>query len=228
MSLFWINNPYILVDKNKFMDIWPTEKMNRNEKLNAISRLIILLTIIGIILTKNINIIISSIVALFVLIILHLLFKKDDYINNIKEYIQKEPFSNHDNIQDYNKIKHNFTNPQLNNPNMNVLLTEIQDNPERLPASKSYDKNVINEINNATKNFIKSQFNDNNIDDKLFNDLGDNYEFEQSMRQFYTTPNTRVCNNQNEFARFCYGNMASCKDDNIEQCIKNNPRHINM
>lgn len=228
MSLFWINNPYILVDKNKFMDIWPTEKMNRNEKLNAISRLIILLTIIGIILTKNINIIISSIVALFVLIILHLLFKKDDYINNIKEYIQKEPFSNHDNIQDYNKIKHNFTNPQLNNPNMNVLLTEIQDNPERLPASKSYDKNVINEINNATKNFIKSQFNDNNIDDKLFNDLGDNYEFEQSMRQFYTTPNTRIENNQSAFAKFCYGNMASCKDGDIEQCIKNNPRHINI
>ena len=35
-------------------------------------------------------------------------------------------------------------------------------------------------------------------------------------------------NNQKEFAQFCYGNMASCKDGDVEQCLKNAPRHINM
>jgi len=55
----------------------------------------------------------------------------------------------------------------------------------------------------------------------LFDDRGDKFEFEQSMRQFYTTANTRVPNNQFEFARFCYGNMASCKDGDVEQCIRN-------
>ena len=48
------------------------------------------------------------------------------------------------------------------------------------------------------------------------------------MRQFYSTPNTIFENNQSSFAKFCYGNRASCKDGDIEQCIKNNPRHINL
>ena len=222
MSSFWINQPYILIDKDKIMDIWPLEKMNRNEKLNAISRLIIILTIIGIILTKSLKIIISGVVTLIIIIILYLLFKKDDIINNQKKSLKTEGFSN------YNKIKHNFTNPNITNPNMNLLLPEIQDNPNKLAAAESYNKFVTEDTNLATKEFIKSQFNDDKIDEKLFNNLGDNYQFEQSMRQFYTTANTKVCNNQSEFARFCYGNMASCKDNNMEQCMKNNPRHINM
>tara|TARA_Y100000389_G_C17467912_1_gene527417 strand:- start:4733 stop:5401 length:669 start_codon:yes stop_codon:yes gene_type:complete len=222
MSSFWINQPYILIDKDKIMDIWPLEKMNRTEKLNAISRLIIILTIIGIILTKSLKIIISGVVTLIIIVILYLLFKKDDILNSQKKSLKEEGFSN------YNKIKHNFTNPNITNPTMNLLLPEIQDNPNKVEAAESYNKFVTEDINLATKDFIKSQFNDDKIDDKLFNNLGDNYQFEQSMRQFYTTANTKVCNNQSEFARFCYGNMASCKDNNIEQCIKNNPRHINM
>ena len=54
-------NDLKLIDKDKIMDIWPSEKMNRIDKLNAISRLIIILTIIGIILTKSIKIIISGV-----------------------------------------------------------------------------------------------------------------------------------------------------------------------
>jgi|TARA_B110000858_G_C17809509_1_gene480209 hypothetical protein len=222
MSSFWINQPYILIDKDKIMDIWPLEKMNRTEKLNAISRLIIILTIIGIILTKSLKIIISGVVTLIIIVILYLLFKKDDILNSEKKSLKEEGFSN------YNKMKHNFTNPNITNPNMNLLLPEIQDNPNKVESAESYNKFVTEDINLATKDFIKSQFNDDKIDDKLFNNLGDNYQFEQSMRQFYTTANTKVCNNQGEFARFCYGNMAACKDNNIEECIKNNPRHINM
>jgi hypothetical protein len=48
------------------------------------------------------------------------------------------------------------------------------------------------------------------------------------MRQFYTTPNTLVPNNQKDFAQFCYGNMASCKDGDTEMCLKATYRHTNM
>jgi hypothetical protein len=41
------------------------------------------------------------------------------------------------------------------------------------------------------------------------------------MRQFYSTANTRVPNNQKAFAQFCYGNMASCKDGDVEMCFRN-------
>ena len=105
---------------------------------------------------------------------------------------------------------------------MNVLLPEIQDNPNRLEAAPSYNNAVKNNINKETKNFIISNFDNNEtIKKNLFDDQGDNFEFEQSMRQFYSTANTRVPNNQKDFARFCYGNMASCKDGDVEMCLRN-------
>ena len=111
---------------------------------------------------------------------------------------------------------------------MNVLLPEIQENPDRLPAAPSYNKAVEEKINDSAKEIIKQNFNDQSVEEKLFSDLGDKFQFEQSMRQFYSTANTRVANNQKEFAQFCYGNMASCKDGDVEQCLKGNYRHINM
>ena len=62
---------------------------------------------------------------------------------------------------------------------------------------------------------------DEKIDERLFKETGDKFMFEQSMRQFYTTANTMVPNSQKDFAQFCYGNMASCRDGDVEQCSKN-------
>ncbi len=42
------------------------------------------------------------------------------------------------------------------------------------------------------------------------------------MRNFYAMPNTKIPNNQKDFAMFCYGNMPSCKEGSALQCSKNN------
>ena len=215
---FWIYDPYLLFDKNKLFDLWPTETMSREEKLNAISKFVIYTTIIGVFLFRSIKLLFTGIITLVVLVFLH-------FILNNKSKNLDEGFSD---INLYQKFKHNYTNPDIKNPIMNVLLPEIQNNPQRLQAAPSYNKAVEEEINNSTKELIKQNFNDQSVDEKLFNDLGDKFQFEQSMRQFYTTANTRVPNNQKDFAQFCYGNMASCKDGETEQCLKGNYRHINM
>jgi hypothetical protein len=59
---------------------------------------------------------------------------------------------------------------------------------------------------------------------KLFADLGDKYEFDDSMRMFYTTPNTMIPNDQKGFAEFCFGDMISCKQGNEMACQRFNPR----
>ena len=41
---FWLNNPNILLNKEYITDVWPTENLDYPEKLNAITRLIILLS----------------------------------------------------------------------------------------------------------------------------------------------------------------------------------------
>ena len=126
-------------------------------------------------------------------------------------------------------IREEYTQPTNVNPTMNVLLPEIQDNPDRKQAAPSFNPVINEEINNSTKELIKKNFQDDpDIDKKLFNDLGDNFEFEQSMRQFYTTANTTIPNNQKDFAEFCYGDMISCKEGHEVACIRNNPRHLNI
>ena len=93
---------------------------------------------------------------------------------------------------------------------MNVLLTEIDDNPKRPEAAPAYEPSIENEINNSV------------ADPRLFQDLGDSIAFNQSMRNFYSMPSTTVPNDQQAFANFLYGNMPSCKEGNVMQCTKNN------
>ena len=220
-NTFWLNNPAILFDKNAITQLWPLESMTREQKINAITRLVIILTLIGFLFLNNIKILVTGIIAILILLFTYYILNKNTNLNKVKE-----TFSNED---IYKKVKHNFTNPSVINPVMNILLPEIQDNPNRLEAAPSYNNAVKNSINEETKNFIVGNFDNNeNIKKNLFDDQGDNFEFEQSMRQFYTTANTRVPNNQKEFARFCYGNMASCKDGDVEMCLKSAFRHTNV
>jgi len=113
-----------------------------------------------------------------------------------------------------NRDHQQFTFPTKQNPMMNVLLPEIQSNPQRHPAANSFDT------------FIEKLINKDGADPKIFGDLGDNISYAQSMRNFYTNPSTTIPNSQKDFADFCYGNMASCKDADYLQCYKNNERYV--
>jgi hypothetical protein len=108
---------------------------------------------------------------------------------------------------------------------MNVLLTDIADNPNRVGAAPAYNELIEKEIDNSTKKMISNELNDNNIDKRLFKDLGDGFEFDRSQRNFYATANTQIPNDQKAFADFCYGSMPSCKEGDSNACSKNNPRY---
>jgi hypothetical protein len=223
-TTIWYENPALLFSSNSITELYPKENMSQEQKINAITRVILLLTVLGFVFLNNTNILISGIIAIGILIFLYNIMKKRNVSTKMRE-----TFSNSD---AYNKVKHNFTNPTLVNPTMNILLPEIQDNPNRLDAAPSYKKPVVDKINEETKKFILSNFdNPQNIREKLFNSGvnefdSNNFDFEQSMRQFYTTANTKIPNNQAEFAKFCYGNMASCRDGDVEMCSRNIPRHV--
>jgi hypothetical protein len=63
------------------------------------------------------------------------------------------------------------------------------------------------------------------ITNKLFKGLDDDLAFEQSMRPFYSMPNTTIPNDQTAFAEFCYGSMISCKEGNSFACARNKGNH---
>ena len=123
-------------------------------------------------------------------------------------------------------MKDNFTNPTNENPFMNVMIPEINDNPKRKMAAPAYNPAVEKKINKDTQDFIVSNFdNDPDIKNKLFSSLGDSFEFENfGQYNFYSTANTQVSNDQKSFAEFCYGGMVSGKEGNDFALLQNNPR----
>jgi hypothetical protein len=52
-DIFWANNPTILINKEHIMEIWPSSSMHYVAKLNAITRLTILLTVLGYLAKKS-------------------------------------------------------------------------------------------------------------------------------------------------------------------------------
>lgn len=221
---FWLSNPTILFKQDNITQLWPLQHMSSEEKLNSITRLVIILTLLGYLITKTTKIIITGAVTLAAIVILY----KIQRVNTLNKITSKEAFMNMNmkmktNPDIYNLLKDNYTQPTETNPAMNVLLTDIDDNPDRNAAAPAYNPAVETEMNNKTKEFVVNNFNDPSIDDRLFKDLGDNYEFDQSMRTWYATPNTRVMNDQKSFAEYCYGDMISCKEGNDFACTRNAP-----
>ena len=65
-----------------------------------------------------------------------------------------------------------------------------------------------------------------NMDKKLFKDLGENFEFNRSMIQFNSAPNTTIPNDQGEFSEYLYGSMLSGKEGSkFKLMCKSNQLH---
>ena len=199
-SSFWLDNPNVLIES---LNIWPTLYMGFNEKLNAITRLVILISIIGYISTHNDKIVLSAIITIGIII-----FIKYNHKNN-NNSIKNEGFTSQ---ELYNSTKNSFTNPTTQNPAMNVMLSDIYETPKRHEAAPINVPSVVSSINESTKDFIEINSEQPGIKEKLFRDVGDNIEFEQSMRSWYVMPSSTIPNDQKSFQEFCYGGMTSCRD----------------
>ena len=68
---FWINEPSILLKQTEVFELYPSSGMHFEKKLNAITRLIILLTILGYLVTQKTKFLITGIITLVVIIVLY-------------------------------------------------------------------------------------------------------------------------------------------------------------
>lgn len=206
---FWYNDPSILLNKKNITSIWPTSCMEYNERMNAITRLVIVLTIVGYLLTKSLMLVTS---AFFTLIGLVVVYKnnRSKHDRQLLSSIETEGFTNNENFED---MKENFEVPTTKNPLQNLNATE--NNFDKKSAAPSFNPTVGVQINESAKEQIKDLNPDfPDIDKKLFRDLGEQENFENSMRPFYSMPNTRTPNDQKSFTDFCYGDMKSGKEQN--------------
>jgi len=93
-NTFWLNNPTILFNNDHITELWPSSNLDYVSKLNAVTRLVILLTIIGFFTSGFFKILVSAGITLVIIAMMYKSKRKEDVKNKIKDQIVKEGFSN--------------------------------------------------------------------------------------------------------------------------------------
>ena len=220
---FWTENPNVLLNSKYLFEYFPVEPMSFEQKLNAITRLVVLMTLITFFYTHSLRILLIGAISVFFIFML--------YKSKTPTKPSPEPFASPATdvyskyLPDTSKV---FSEPTSTNPFGNVLVTDYIYNPQRKPAPPASNENIQKTIVEQAKEMVKNAHPDYpDMSEKLFQDLGDNFMFEQSLRPFHSTASTTIPNDQQSFSEFCYGSMVSCKEGNQFACAKHNARYNN-
>jgi hypothetical protein len=204
--------------------------MNFEHKLHAITRLIILVSILGYILTMSIKIIFVGILKLVIIFVLFKLKKQkltkemlnESFTvqgNEVTGMLDKTISTNPVTLESV--LKTDFKEGTKRNPFSNVLLTEIMDEPDRKAAPPSFNPDVDEQITKDVKRSVQFMNPEiKNTSKQLFGDLYEEFNLDQSNRVFFSTANTRVNSDQGAFGKFLYGDMPSAKESTPEANIQ--------
>lgn len=226
---FWTNDPNILIQKDSFTEIFPTSTMSFSQKLNALSRFILLMTVFLFFYHRNYFILVTSVITLvFISVLYHTKHRntmesfsdnKDEvYDDTLMMDTKSSPAIDY--LKGNNKLPKNvFKKVTSRNPFSNPLIAESSGKP----APPIDNTHVKSDILYQSKQMIQKNNSSNpHILDKLFDGLYDELSFEQSLRPFYSVPN-----DQGAFAKFCYGSkVESCKSGNMFSCAQDNSKTL--
>jgi hypothetical protein len=238
---FWSNEPTILFNSDNILQLWPQPAMSFEAKLNAISRFVVVLSILGFVFTMRPHFLVIGAITLAIILSMYK-YRKQTIVKGLTENFDNQDKNQRDKRDDSKKKGHSrnkhvrkitpttfTTNPVTldsvlrsefhpttkQNPFGNVLLTDIMDDPERKAAAPSFNPDVHEDITTAVKK--QTQMLNPDIistNKQLYGDLKDNYDLDMSMQRFYSTANTRIDSDQGSFGAYLYGNMPSAKEDN--------------
>jgi hypothetical protein len=225
---FWSNDPTVLFNKEYILELWPTTNMCYEQKLNSITRLVILITILGYILTMSERVLLVGGLTLAVVFVLFNMRKQKitkEILNEgfkvqgneVTGMFDKKPASYVNPVTLDSVLKSEFKEGTKKNPFSNVLLTQINDDPERKSAPPSFNVDVDEDITKNVKRAVQMMNPGiKNTNKQLYGDLWQEFELDQSNRAFFSTANTRVENDQSAYAQFLFGTMPSAKESSPE------------
>ena len=191
----WIENIEILIHQDRLREFIPNKEMSNSEKINAIVRFSLYLSVLLILIKNNYLYLYIFIGALALTYLIYIFDdKKETFIAPVTKQEEEKKI-----------IDKECKKPTKENPFMNVLLT---DDYSKTKKACKYTEDVKQSI-------------DESFYDKIYNDTSNLYNQRNSQRQFYTMPSTTVPNEQNNFAKWCYKTPETCKEGNSSECIKN-------
>jgi len=231
----WIENPIIFIKDKGYLNFIPDRKSSKVNQINSLTLMLIYLFIILYLFKLN-NSITNTLIfgIIFIMVVLYYGYysykenldsSSNDINNNISIEsgyydsngdLQLGPFYSHkqNNLPRLNKsykevqkyLNDTSRKPTPSNPFMNPILTDYNNESDPRPANVDDDE---------IKNEIRQSFNKD-----LFRDLGDLFDVKNAERIFYTVPGGSIPNDQDAFAKWCYGHPATCHEDTMS-CEKN-------
>lgn len=192
---FWITNPSVLFSSQNFYKIFITHTMKKYTILNTLTRFCLYLFIFNIFFAKTITFLLLPIICIIVIVILYLIQKSDT-----KDLMKEKLCTN-------NKCSEQLLcqKPTISNPYMNLTMGDMILNREK-------EENC--QLDNSTQHSINQLFNKD-----AYRDIDDFYNKSIAQRQFYTTPCTKVANDQKRFANWLYRIPETCKENGVN-CLK--------
>jgi hypothetical protein len=164
------------------MEVSPTKKMSKNEKLNALTRLLIYVLILLILFYRSTMWIILCVVVIVLLMIMG------------KSERTRENFC----VDGVCIKKQQCVLPSFDNPMMNPGLIDYYTDPNRPAACDLSDPEIAKQA-------------DQLLDYNFFKNVRNPFERNYFYRQFYTVPVTTIPNDQTAFAESLFRQPESCK-----------------
>lgn len=201
---FWNKDWKVLVQTDRLIEFWPTEDMTDNEKLNAITRLVLYTSLALFLYNGKRWPLYIPVFGLAFIMFMHQNKSSDTGLElplGVDEDLVYQELSQ-DNQPKYCR------KPTKENPFMNVLVSDYTDNVN------------IPEACRTVPNEVEDNFNHN-----LYKDVGDVFSKNNGQRQFVTNPSTTIPNDQDAFREFLYKDLIStktCKEGNGARCLENN------
>lgn len=209
-TVYWLEDPKILFDKNYITELWPNSTMTYAEKMNTLCRLIIFLTILGVLLFRKMSILI---IGLIVLCVLTYMYNKK-ITSKGTELNSETEINNENNSLD---TKENFDNmlPFKNNqsilvkdipvnnlnPLNNHLLTDSVGTQKKVKKSKK-------EINNDKLLDVVRENSEKKFNITIEDNLENRFTMDRSVRNFHNIPDY-----DKSTLKYLTGNSSYVKDE---------------
>lgn len=174
---FWFNDPSILFRSDTWTRFVPMKTMTTTEALNSVVRFGVYSSLLLTASTGDMSYLYSIPVVALASILLHHLFPHGKKLESYIDYVQP--------------TSRQYTMPTPDNPFMNVVLTDITDNPDRPDAAPLSDKEVRSQVYKA---FQQTR--------DIYMDTSDLFDQTQAMRTFHTLQSAKVPNDQDGFLSF--------------------------
>lgn len=183
---FWFDDISILYDRDRLIEFFPLKSQTFNEKLNAIARSAIYISILIYIINKDA----SYFVYAGIIILFTVFLQKSQYKSEL--------------LENTDGVEVECTKPTLNNPFMNFTMGD------RLNI---VDKKVQDKPPACNPDTVKKEI-EKNFENNLYKDINDVFGKINSQRQFFTMPWTSsIPDPDGDFKNWLYKSPKTCKED---------------